>query len=135
MAAGGLVMAFIPYYQDLMTILSTNEDLRKSADGISQQVANPIFGTVVGGVVGGPVGAMVGGIAGAIIGYMLVDDYDSMITVLKNMSNSEREILVQKVQELVGGIGRDALTRFINNQSQRVDLLRLIHDFTKNPQG
>jgi hypothetical protein len=66
---------------------------------------------------------------------MQSDEYDSMITVLKNMSNSEREILVQKVQELVGGIGRDALTRFINNQSQRVDLLRLIHDFTKNPQG
>ena len=62
---------------------------------------------------------------------MLVDDYDSMITVLKNMSNSEKEIIVQKVQELVGGIGRDVLTRFIRNQAQRVDLLHLIQDFTK----
>lgn len=34
MAAGVLGMAFIPYYNQLMEILSTNPDLRKSAKGI-----------------------------------------------------------------------------------------------------
>jgi hypothetical protein len=35
MAAGVLGMAFIPYYNQLMEILSTDEDLRKSAKGIN----------------------------------------------------------------------------------------------------
>lgn len=128
-------MDFVPYFIQLMEVLPEKEDLKKTKKGIFKQIIYLTIGTTFGGVVDGRRGAMVGGIAGAIIGYMQSDEYDSMITVLKNMSNSEREILVQKVQELVGGIGRDALTRFINNQSQRVDLLRLIHDFTKNPQG
>jgi hypothetical protein len=47
---------------------------------------------------------------------MLVDNYDSMITVLKNMSNSEKERLVQKVQELVGGTEIEPLNRFIGTK-------------------
>jgi hypothetical protein len=35
MAAGVLEMAFIPYYNQLMEILSTDEDLRKSSKGIN----------------------------------------------------------------------------------------------------
>ena len=62
---------------------------------------------------------------------MLVDNYDSMITVLKNMSNSEKERLVQKVQELVGGTEIEPLNRFIGNQAQREVLLQLIQGFTK----
>lgn len=34
MAAGVMGMAFIPYYNQLMEILSTNPDLRKSAKGV-----------------------------------------------------------------------------------------------------
>ena len=62
---------------------------------------------------------------------MLVDDYDSMIAVLKNMSNSEKERLVQKVQELVGGTEIEPLNRFIGNQAQREVLLQLIQGLTK----
>ena len=62
---------------------------------------------------------------------MLVDNYDSMITVLKNMSNSEKERLVQKVQELVGGTEIEPLNRFIGNEAQREVLLQLIQGFTK----
>ena len=131
MAAGVLGMAFIPYYNQLMEILSTNEDMRKSAKGIFKQVAYGACGITIGGVVGGALGAMVGGLTGSIIGYMQSDEYDSMINVLMNMSDSEKKRLVQKVQELVGGIGRDALTKFIKNQAQRVDLLYLIQEFTK----
>lgn len=135
MAAGVLGMAFVPYYNQLMEILSTNPDLRKSAKGIFKQVAYGACGTAVGGVFGGPVGAMVGGLAGSVIGYMQADDYDSMINVLMNMSDSEKQRLVQKVQELVGGTGIEALTRFIGNQAQREVLLHLIQGFAKNPQG
>ena len=72
---------------------------------------------------------------GSVIGYMQSDDYDSMINVLMNMSDSEKKRLVLKVQELVGGIGIQALTRFIGNQAQREVLLHLIQGFAKNPQG
>lgn len=135
MAASVLGMAFVPYYNRLMKILSTNPDLRKSAKGIFKQVVYGACGTVVGGVFGGPIGALVGGFAGSVIGYMLSDDYDSMINVLMNMSDSEKERLVQKVQELVGGTGIKELARFIGNQAQREVLLHLIRGFSKNPQG
>ena len=132
MAAGVLGMAFIPYYNQLMEILSTDEDLRKSAKGIWKQIKHNVYAGAAGGVIGGgPLGAMLGGIAGAFVGYMLVDNYDSMITVLKNMSNSEKERLVQKVQELVGGTEIEPLNRFIGNQAQREVLLQLIQGFTK----
>ena len=72
---------------------------------------------------------------GSVIGYMQSDEYDSMINVLMNMSDSEKKRLVQKVQELVGGTGIEALTRFIGNQAQREVLLHLIQGFAKNPQG
>ena len=72
---------------------------------------------------------------GSVIGYMQADEYDSMINVLMNMSDSEKKRLVQKVQELVGGTGIEALTRFIGNQAQREVLLHLIQGFAKNPQG
>jgi hypothetical protein len=35
MAAGGLVVALIPYFEDLIHKLSTNEDLRKMGNGIN----------------------------------------------------------------------------------------------------
>jgi hypothetical protein len=57
-----------------------------------------------------------------------------MITVLKNMSNSEKERLVQKVQELVGGTEIEPLNRFIGNQAQREVLLQLIQGFTYKSQ-
>ena len=132
MAEGVLEMAFIPYYNQLMEILSTDEDLRKSSKGIWKQIKHTTYAGAVGGAIsGGPLGSMLGAIAGAIVGYMLVDDYDSMITVLKNMSNSEKERLVQKVQEVVGGTEIEPLNRFIGNQAQREVLLQLIQGLTK----
>ena len=62
---------------------------------------------------------------------MQSDEYDSMINVLMNMSDSEKKRLVQKVQELVGGTEIEPLNRFIGNQAQREVLLHLIRGFTK----
>ncbi|VDI20449.1 Hypothetical predicted protein [Mytilus galloprovincialis] len=128
-------MAFIPYYKQLMEILATNPDLRASAKGIFKQVAYGACGTAIGGCVGGPPGALVGGIAGSVLGYWQSDDYDSLLKVLYSLSDSEKAKLVQKVQELVGGTGIEALTRFIGNQAQREVLLHLIRNFSKDPQG
>ena len=50
----------IQYFNELVEILKTNEELRKSAQGIFKQMAWAAGGTAVGGVVLGPAGAMAG---------------------------------------------------------------------------
>ncbi|XP_063431151.1 uncharacterized protein LOC134713799 [Mytilus trossulus] len=127
-------MAFIPYYNQLMKILATNPKLKASAKGIFKHVAYGACGIVIGGFGGGPLGALVGGIAGTVFGYWQSDDYDSLLKVLNSLSDSEKEKLVQKVQEQVGSTRIEALTRFIENQAQRKVLLHLIRKFSKDLQ-
>ncbi|XP_061192421.1 uncharacterized protein LOC133200674 [Saccostrea echinata] len=127
--AGVMGMAFIPYYNQLMTILETNDELKKSARGIFKQMAWAAGGTAVGGVLLGPPGAMVGGVAGSMIGYICSDEYTAMIKVLKNLNDEEKQKVVKAVQELVGTSSIEALTRFISQQVQRDMLLKLLRDF------
>ncbi|GFN75704.1 hypothetical protein PoB_000221000 [Plakobranchus ocellatus] len=126
MAAHLAGMALIPYYEHLMSLLKTNPELHKTAKGMFKQVAWGACGTVAGAAVGGPFGAMVGGIAGSLIGYRLSDDYQSLIDVMQDLSDAEKEELVKKVQELVGSSSIEALTRYIGSQAQRSALLNLL---------
>ncbi|XP_067657090.1 protein C19orf12 homolog [Haliotis asinina] len=135
MAANVLGMAFVPYYNHLMNLLETNKELKKTATGIFMQVAWGAGGTIAGGVVGGPVGAMVGGIAGSVIGYCLSDEYQSMIKVLKELTDEDKKRLVNQVQEVVGSSGIEALTRFIRQQAQREILLNVLNKFTTDLKG
>lgn len=132
MAADVEGMDFIPFFDQLMDILSTNPDLRNSSKGIFKHAAIGVSGIILGGVFGGPIGALAGGITGVILGFRWTHDYDSMINVLKNMSDSEKKRFVQKVKKLVGGIG---IVIFIQNPTQRVLLLNMIKTLSKNPQG
>jgi|ERR1711971_293384 len=109
-----------------MEILKTNPELHKTAKGIFKQVAWGAVGTIVGGAVGGPGGAMVGGCVGSYMGYRMSDNYQSMIEVLQDMSEAEKQELVSKVQELVGCSSTEALTRYIGSQAQRSALLELL---------
>ena len=121
-------MAFIPYYNQLMTILESNEELKKSAKGIFKQMAWAAGCTAVGGIMLGPPGAMVGGVAGSMIGYLCSDEYTAMIKVLKNLNDEEKKKVVKAVQELVGSSSIEALTRFIGNQVQRDLFLKVLGD-------
>jgi len=50
-----------------------------------------------------------------------------MVAVIGDLTPEEQQNLVNKVQELVGSTGIEALTRFIGSQAQRsclIDLLR-----------
>lgn len=118
--AGVLGMAFIPYYNQLMTILETNDELKKSAKGIFKQMAWAAGGTAVGGVLLGPPGAMIGGVAGSFVGYMCSDEYTAMIKVLKNLNDQDKAKVVKAVQELVGSSSIEALTRFIGTRSREI---------------
>lgn len=135
MAANLAGLAFIPYYSHLMELLKTNAELRKTATGIFKQVAWAAGGTAVGGVVGGPLGAMVGGVTGSWLGYKFSNDYDSLITVIQELTDQEKQELVTKVQELVGSISIEALTRFIGAQVQREALLTLLRNVVSGKQG
>lgn len=132
--AGVLGMAFIPYYNQLMTILEINDELKKSAKGIFKQMAWAAGGTAVGGVLLGPPGAMIGGVAGSFVGYMCSDEYTAMIKVLKNLNDQDKAKVVKAVQELVGSSSIEALTRFIGNQVQRDLFLKVLHEVVGNIQ-
>lgn len=54
------------------------------------------------------------------MGYRLSSDYDSLITVLQELTDDEKADLVKKVQELVGSTTIEALTRFIGCQVRDV---------------
>ncbi|XP_069137841.1 protein C19orf12 homolog [Argopecten irradians] len=133
--AGALGAAFIPYYGQLIEILETNPEMKKSAKGIFKQVAWGAGGTAVGGVLLGPAGALVGGVAGSLIGYLKSDDYQAMIVVMKNLSDSEKEQIVKKVQELVGSVGIEELVRFVGSQVQRDALLHLLRGCLSDLKG
>jgi len=131
MASNLAGMAFIPYYNHIMTILETDPRLKKTAKGIFAQMAYAAGGAAVGGMVAGPAGAMIGGIAGSLYGYTRVDEYDALLIVLREMSESEKEELVKKVQELVGSTGLEALTSFIGSQVSREVLINLVREFAR----
>lgn len=135
MAANLAGLAFIPYYKHLMEILETNADLKKTSKGIFKQMAWAAGGSCAGGVVAGPPGALVGGIVGAVYGYCTSDNYDSMLTVIRNLSDSDKQRLVEKVQELVGSSTLEALTAFIGSQVQRELLINCIRGVLQNKGG
>lgn len=135
MAANLAGIAFIPYYKHLMELLETNAELKKTSKGIFKQMAWAAGGTCVGGVVAGPPGALAGGIIGAVYGYCVSDSYDSMLNVIRNLSDTEKRRLVEKVQELVGSSTLEALTAFIGSQVQREMLLNCIRTVLQNKSG
>ena len=50
------------------------------------------------------------------MGYHFSGDYDSLIAVIRNLTDEEKEKIVQKVQQLVGSTSIEALTRFVGAQ-------------------
>ena len=58
-----------------------------------------------------------------------------MVTVLKNLTDAEKQNLVNKVQELVGGVGLEELTEFISSQVQRKLLINCLRQFINNKGG
>ncbi|WAR00879.1 hypothetical protein MAR_025251 [Mya arenaria] len=135
MAANLAGLAIIPYYKHLMEIMETNEEIKKTSKGIFKQMAWAAGATCLGGVVAGPPGALVGGIAGSLLGYMQSDEYSSMLKVLRNLTDEDKQNLVNKIQELVGSSALEALTNFIGTQVQREMLLNLIKQFLNNKGG
>ena len=58
-----------------------------------------------------------------------------MISVLKNLTDTEKQNLVNKVQELVGSSTLEALTAFIGSQVQQELLIGCIRQFVNNKSG
>ena len=62
---------------------------------------------------------------------MTVDPYDSMVEVVRNLTDEEKENLVNKVQELVGSSSLEAMLSFVGQQVNRELFVHLIREFTQ----
>jgi len=131
MAANIAGMAFVPYYNQIMNILETNKDLKKTFAGMLKQTCYAAGGALLGAAVAGPPGGLVGGIVGSVAGYMYTETYESLLEVLKGLSDQEKEELVKKVQEVVGSTGIEALVAFVGQQVNREVFMSVIREFSK----
>ena len=66
------------------------------------------------------------------LGYATVDDYDSMLKVLREMSEEDKERLVARVQELVGSTSLEALTSYIASQVNRELFAAAVREFASH---
>ena len=123
-----LGMVFIPYYNELITLLETNKELKKSFRAIAKQAAWPAGLSAVGGALRGAKGALIGGAAGLLIGYLCSDEYTPMIKVLKNLNDEDKEKVVKAVQELVRSSSINALTSFIQNPVGMKQFIKVLRD-------
>jgi len=70
--------------------------------------------------------------AGAVLGYATVDNYESMINVLRGMSDEDKGRLVARIQELVGSSSLEALTMFIQSQVNRELFAAAVREFASH---
>jgi hypothetical protein len=50
------------------------------------------------------------------LGYCFSSDYDSLVAVIRNLTDDQKQEIAKKVQELVGSTSLEALTNFIGVQ-------------------
>ena len=62
---------------------------------------------------------------------MTVDSYESMLTVLRDMSDEDKETLVNKVKELVGSGNVKVLTDFLAEHDNVKVFLSRVRIFTE----
>jgi hypothetical protein len=83
------------------------------------------------GRVFGPLGAAAGSIGGAVYGYVTVSDYESMIVVLRGMSDENKRQLVARIKQLIGSIAVEVVTAYLNMQTNCDKLAKLLQDFLR----
>ena len=120
------------YFDELLEILKTNEELRKSAQGIFKQMAWATGGTAVGGVVLGPAGAMVGGLVGSAIGYLASDEYTALIKAYENLNDRDKKKIVTATRKLVKSDNIVQFQRFIKDERNRKMFLKLAKEMKEN---
>ena len=69
------------------------------------------------------------------MGYMYTETYESLLDVLKALSDHEKGELVTKVQEVVGSSSIESLIAFVGSQVNREIFINVIREFTKQSKG
>lgn len=118
------------YYRGLMSILKKHEELKRTCKGLAIQGGITACLTFIGGVVGGRIGAAIGTTIGIPLAFFFTDPYNSMLKVLRNLNDEDRQTLVEDVCELVGDATLDALAGFIMSGTNKKRLIDLVMTFT-----
>ncbi|MFH4983100.1 hypothetical protein AB6A40_009809 [Gnathostoma spinigerum] len=119
------------YVNYLLSMMSASGGVRTTCSGIMKQVGYAAGGCCVGGLTLGPPGALMGTVVGAAIGYSQADDYESFLTIIRNLSASEKEVLTKRVQELVGSVSLEDLSNWIKSDGHQALLIALLRQMTK----
>jgi len=61
-----------------------------------------------------------------------VDDYDSMIKVLRGLNDEDKGRLVARIQELVGSSSLEALIAFVGSQVNRELFAAAVREFSSH---
>lgn len=95
-------------HQELIDFLSNSQDMRRAAKSSLKQAAYAGGAALAGGFLLGPVGGMVGGIAGSVIGFLKSDDYDGAILSISKLDDSQKQVLMRRVGEVLVTAGASA---------------------------
>jgi hypothetical protein len=70
--------------------------------------------------------------AGSMLGYCFSSDYDSLVAVIRNLTDDQKQEIAKKVQELVGSASLEALTNFIGVQVRKPAGANICHKVVKD---
>lgn len=68
-------------------------------------------------------------VSGSAVGYWTVNDYDSMIRILQQMNDNDRNRFVKEVVTLVGSSVPEVLRTFVQTEANRKLLIEVFKKF------
>ena len=122
---------YIHYYHQLIEILEKSKDMKDTVFGRQSLmlVIWIVFGAVIGGYLGQIIGVLIGAVAGFFIANYMYQRYETMLFVLKNLTDTEKLELVIRIQACVRSQRIDDFAKFIETFSQRDSVIPILAEF------
>uniref|UniRef100_A0A914XTV0 Uncharacterized protein n=1 Tax=Plectus sambesii TaxID=2011161 RepID=A0A914XTV0_9BILA len=124
-------VASLVYLNKVFEILTESREMKKTFIGIAKQTGYTASGAAIGGIVAGPAGAFVGAVFGAWAGYATAEDYQSMVNVVRTLSDDQKYRLEQKIQALVGSVSIEQFVTWLQTEGHRQLLLSVLGEAVK----
>ncbi|CAB3410466.1 unnamed protein product [Caenorhabditis bovis] len=117
------------YLHHVLQYAQKNHNLRNTLSGILKQGGYAAAGAGIGGAAGGPLGALIGTLAAAIIGYSETDDYESILSLLRDLTPEEKNNLANEVKSMVGSSTLSDFEEWFKNFNHQEMLFKLFSAF------